>query len=189
MTRIGEMNSDVDVTAVATQWSSGEYMRYGIDQVTTSNSGQPNEGVMRLLPFFCPDTSTFTKIGVEINGSGTASSVARLGIYDDLNSKPDTLLLDAGTVDITSTGYKEITINQAVQFGMVWLAVVPQNVSGNPRFVQSDELSVPIRYSSPPTLQSNRWCFEQSGVTGALPATATATLSTNRAPVVVIYQP
>lgn len=50
---------------------------------------------------------------------------ARLGIYNDNGSVyPGSLLLDAGEVDVSSTGLKEIIISQALTKGLYWLALL-----------------------------------------------------------------
>lgn len=70
---------------------------------------------------------TLTRIAVEHVASATASEVARLGIYNDTTGRPDTLLLDAGTVDLsTGVAVKTITISQVVTDGWYWLASVRQ---------------------------------------------------------------
>jgi len=69
--------------------------------------------------------TTFDRIGVEITGA-VASSTVRLGIYNIVNSLPTTLVLDAGTVDSSTTGAKEITISQTLQPGLYLLLAAPQ---------------------------------------------------------------
>ena len=75
------------------------------------------------FPFFCPDSTTFTRIG--INVTSTAAGNARLGIYANSNGVPSGApILDAGTVDVSTTGEKEIVISQALGVGWYWLAIV-----------------------------------------------------------------
>lgn len=69
--------------------------------------------------------TTFDRIGVEIT-TAVASSTVRLGIYNVVNSLPTTLVLDAGTVDSSTTGAKEITISQTLQPGLYLLLAAPQ---------------------------------------------------------------
>jgi hypothetical protein len=85
---------------------------------------------MRLVPFYVPSSTTFTRIGVRISTSTGGSSV-RLGIYSSNSDNfPTTLVLDAGTVDGSSTGSKSINISQTLSEGLYWLAATPQGVSG-----------------------------------------------------------
>jgi hypothetical protein len=60
-----------------------------------------------------------------LSGSTFAGvGLVRLGIYQNLNGAPNTVILDAGTVApiAASTAY-EITINQTLSAGLYWLAV------------------------------------------------------------------
>lgn len=67
--------------------------------------------------FMVTKPTTFTRIGVHVSATGTAT-VCRLGIYAmDGNGVPETLILDAGTVNAGSTGEKEITISQKLDVG------------------------------------------------------------------------
>lgn len=67
-------------------------------------------------------TKVFTGIGVFVTSAAGAGSVMRLGLY---NSKahsdgyliPDTLIVDAGTVAVDSSGFKSITINESLVAG------------------------------------------------------------------------
>ena len=75
------------------------------------------------FPFFVPQATTFTRIGINVT-TGAAGN-ARLGIYANSNGIPSGApTLDAGTVDVSTTGEKEIVISQALAAGWHWLAVV-----------------------------------------------------------------
>lgn len=75
------------------------------------------------FPMFVPDATTFTRIGINVT-TGAAGN-ARLGIYNNTNGVPSGApLLDAGVVDVSTTGEKEIVISQALPVGWHWLAVV-----------------------------------------------------------------
>lgn len=70
---------------------------------------------------------TLDRIGIEVTGAGGVGSVIRLGLYaDNGEGFAGALILDAGTVDSTGTGVKEITVSQAVSAGLYWLAYVAQ---------------------------------------------------------------
>lgn len=75
------------------------------------------------FPFFVPQATTFTRIGINVT-TGAAGN-ARLGIYANSNGIPSGApTLDAGTVDVSTTGEKEIVISQALAAGWHWLALV-----------------------------------------------------------------
>lgn len=89
------------------------------------------------MPFFCPDFATWTRIGINVTTVG--AGLARLGIYGNANGIPSGApLLDAGTVDVSTTGEKEIVISHVMTPGWYWLAMVSdvafaltaENISG-----------------------------------------------------------
>lgn len=123
------------------------------------------------LPFLITVTTTFDRIAINhaLTAAG-AGSVVRLGIYNSTDGLPSTLVLDAGpNVDLsTAAGFKFIAISQTLTPGLYWLAAVPQITSGSPTFtVAPPSIAVP---SDGSVSAGTKF---QSGVTGALPATAT----------------
>jgi hypothetical protein len=84
------------------------------------------DGTLCAHPFWVGVSQAFDKIGTEISAAIAASAV-RLGIYADTGrGSPGARVLDAGTVDSSSTGAKELTIATTLQPGLYWLAAVPQ---------------------------------------------------------------
>lgn len=75
------------------------------------------------FPFYNPAQNTWTRIGINVT-TGAAGN-ARLGVYNNVNGIPSGApLLDAGTVDVSTTGEKEVVISLALAPGWYWLAVV-----------------------------------------------------------------
>lgn len=137
---------------------------------------QETEARVVMVPFVVDESATFDRVAVEVTAAGTAGAVVRLGIYGaDADSMPGSLLVDAGTVDATTTGLKEAIISQAVTSGLYYLAAVVQGAATTRptwRSVTGDSL-LPL-HTSGVTLTSNSINgISQSSVTGALPATAT----------------
>lgn len=114
-------------------------------------------------------TTTFDRIGIEVTTGGAGGTV-RLGIrYDGANGGPGTLLLDAGTVTATGTGFQEITISQVLTPGRWWLVAVGQgSASLQGRFRVLDPFIGQTGTSS-----ANYGSYYQLGVSGALPASFT----------------
>jgi hypothetical protein len=79
---------------------------------------------MYAMPFISPKAITIDQIGVYV--STLSTTTARLGIYNDNgNCYPGTLLLDAGTIDVTATGAKKIAINQVLGTNkLYWFVIV-----------------------------------------------------------------
>lgn len=134
-------------------------------------------------PIFLPHAITADRIACLVHATGTAGAVVRLGIYtaSTTNGRPDALVLDAGTIDSNaSTGLKEITISQAVGPGLVWLAAVSQTATCSLR-MPNQNIGGFLHWNNDATgIQTpgnNRW--RETGVSGALPSTATPTLGGN----------
>ena len=85
-----------------------------------------------LWPLFIQESITIDRIGVEAAGAN-ASTTWRIGIYNsDSNGVPSTVLLDAGTVDTSTTGLKTITISQTLSAGLYFIAGCWQGGSVSP---------------------------------------------------------
>lgn len=68
-------------------------------------------------------TGTINRIGIEVT-TGVAGA-ARLGLYTNSGGIPGTLILDCGTVDVTSIALVEATIADTVFRGeWIWMAAV-----------------------------------------------------------------
>ncbi len=89
-----------------------------------NSTGTPVSGTIFFIPFQSCDT-TWTRIGMNVTTLAVAKTI-RLGIYemDPTTGGPGDLVLDAGTISTTTTGEKEITISQALERRMYWLAYI-----------------------------------------------------------------
>jgi hypothetical protein len=97
------------------------YSMNGIDELNGSTIS-PTAGTIYAQPFQIATTATATRLAVSLQ-AGTASKVIRLGIYSNNSTqdRPGSLLLDAGTVSVATSGYKTITISQSLTAGTYWL--------------------------------------------------------------------
>jgi hypothetical protein len=80
---------------------------------------------LNATPFVVAFPITITRIGLEVTTLG--AGLARLGIYNPgANLYPGSLLSDCGTIDVSTTGAKEVTgLNIAISTpGVYWLALV-----------------------------------------------------------------
>jgi len=93
--------------------------------------GSPADWGVKLTaePFIVQRRIRIDRIGTTICGTGGTGAVVRLGIYyDNGESYPGSLLLDAGTVDAeSSTGWKELTIDVTLEPGLYWLVFFPND--------------------------------------------------------------
>ena len=84
--------------------------------------------VLMAAPFIVARPMTIDRLAVGVTTGG--AGLARLGIYNNgTNLYPGTLLLDAGTVDISAVATVAVTINQALGRGIYWLALVANIVA------------------------------------------------------------
>lgn len=78
------------------------------------------------VPIIIDRPITLTALSINVMTAGTAGSVFRLGIYTDNNGSPSNLIIDAGTVDTSSTGLKSASVSQTLTPGRYWFAGAQQ---------------------------------------------------------------
>jgi hypothetical protein len=150
---------------------SGLYYAANSPTVTTSTTTLSS---LRLQAIAISRAVTVDRIGVEVT-TGVATSVTRMGIYqDDGTGYPSTLILDAGTIDASTNGYKEITISQALAAGNYWIGAVNQVADATMR-VNTGAVSA-VGLIAPGTL-TNASAYVMGGVTAGLPSTFSATVT------------
>lgn len=157
--------------ALLTGGKSGVYYGPTATAVTSANALPLNR--LYCMPLHLAQDTTLDRIGVEVDVAAGSSTI-RLGVYDDDgNGYPGARLLDAGTVDSTSTGLKQITISLAVPAGLVWVGAVAQG--GTPSIHRLSGRALPVGLHSfvGGATVYNAWL--QDSVSGALPASFTTT--------------
>ncbi len=135
------------------------------------------------------------RIGLYVTVAVAASTV-RLGIYaDDGTGIPSALLLDAGTVDSSTTGFKELTVLSPLASGVYWVAAAQQGgaspiswivASGDAQFAP---MGLKVNSSTGAVIaQYVHNGYYQAGVTGSLPNPMVPAFNdlTTRAPRVVM---
>jgi hypothetical protein len=151
--------------------------------VTTDNTLGWN--TLRVMPVIIPNRVTLSTLGLEVTAAGAAGAVLRIGIYADNGSNfPGALIADAGTIDGTVVGVSEKTgLAVKLKPGLYWAgAVVQGGTSGTQPTVRTLSNITALR-----TMLTNGTLpavgaiasqgFSYGGLTGALPATWTATVS------------
>jgi hypothetical protein len=129
-------------------------------------------------------TTTFDRIGIEVTAA-IASSTVRLGIFRCVGGVPTTRVLDAGTIDSSTTGAKEITISQSLTPGLYILVACPQGGASSPTL-----RSRTGGYGIPPPQTSianqNNTGFNISGVSGAFASSYSFGISQTSSPKVYL---
>ena len=172
---------DYLVTQANAIGSSG--LASGTYYTTSSNTGSTQAtvtttGTVSYLPFLVERTTTFDRIACRTSTTITGTSTVRLGIYNNSNKQPTTVLLDAGTVSVNATTtIFSITINQTLNPGWYWLAHVVNSTTGTHSFIQVAD-SNPFGQTALSATFGLQPAYTQTGVTGAF-ATASPTATTN----------
>jgi hypothetical protein len=160
--------------------TSGTYYTTSSNTLTTGTAAG-STGTVSFIPFLVEQTTTFDRIACRTGGTVTGTSTVRLGIYNNSNRKPTTVLLDAGTVAATATvTIYSITINQTLNPGWYWLAHVVNSTTGTNTFYQVTD-GVPFNQSP---ISSATFAFQpyyvQTGVTGAFATASPSATATTR---------
>jgi len=106
----------------------GRYYSSPIGSGASATTGVIPIDILYAVPFIVPDTHIYDRIAVEVTTQDASEpNDARLGIYKDNGAHPGALVLDAGEIDLTGTGAKEITISQTLIPGWYWLVFVTES--------------------------------------------------------------
>lgn len=130
---------------------------------------------LRAHPLLLSLGRSFDRIGIEVTTVGAAGAVQRLGIWehDPAVDGPGALLLDAGTIDGTTLGAKEIVIALTRPASIIWLGAVPQVATSTVRGYNTSlpiyAVSIGSTSQTAPSAVAPATHATQAGVAGALP--------------------
>jgi hypothetical protein len=137
--------------------------------------------------FVVGQSTTFTKIGILVT-TLQAGKVARLGIYNWSGGKSTTLVLDAGTVSLGTSGISEITISQTLSAGVYSLAIIADSSTAEVRGAQTSVQVASFMYGLNDVNSGTNTIMQYEAGTGStLPSTASTSpinLITNNPPLV-----
>lgn len=127
-----EANASGSFVAVTPPWGGGDYYRPGYYSWGTFAPAFAattlTVNVLYARPFIVPVRRSFDRLGCNVSTAATAGGLLRMGLYAPGQGVPGALLVDAGTVDSTTTGAKELTISQTLNPGLYYVAIVAQTV-------------------------------------------------------------
>ncbi len=146
---------------------SGAY--YGPTNMTRPSGGNaPGANTLWFHYFALEEVATFDRIGVNITTAGGGGANMRLGIYNDANGVPGSLIIDGGELDVTTTGNKEAVISASLTKGRYWLALLTND--GTVQALSSgSSAGLPIRHGA---ANDDYVALSASQAYGALPETA-----------------
>lgn len=124
-------------------------------------------------PLFVGAPRVFDAMSLQITVAASSNSSLRLGVYQDSNGFPGSLVLDAGTITSSCAGSFNLLLSspQTLQ-GEVWLAAAAQGTAvTQPTVAKLGTDNSLVALSAVASLTGNGWT--ESSVTGALPASAT----------------
>jgi len=169
-----------DIGGIPLRWKSGTWVRTPMGTTAVATAGLVKDRSY-CTGVYIPRGGAIDRISLEVTTQGGTGSVTRIGLYNDNDGLPGTLLFDAGTIDTaTATGFIT-TASGAVNWtnlndGLYWIATVPQ--VGTAPVVRS--VSTPLAGFAPyrPTSVSNNpdvWGVYGQPMSGDLAATFTFT--------------
>lgn len=82
-------------------------------------------GRVYYIPIFVSEQHTYDRIGIDVDAD--AGTLARLGIYKWSGGLPGALILDAGTVATNAIAAVAAVINQVLERGYYFMAIVADN--------------------------------------------------------------
>jgi len=132
-----------------------------------------------LSPILIAKQTTVTKMGIQVMNLG--ADMARVGIYGtSVNMKPYNLIQDAGEMDISTIGYKQITGLSIIllPITLYWTALLIKTTAAYLAcMAKSDALGI-MGSNAGGAVVNTMWEYDQAY--GALPATLTEVALNNR---------
>ena len=177
--------ADTKLLKYATSWQFKYRSTYWYESKNGASltTGTYTQNRLYCYPLFVQESITVDRLGVECT-TAVASTTWRIGIYNsDSNGVPSTVLLDAGTVDTSTTGLKTITVNQTLSAGLYFIAGVWQGGASSPTMRAYSSTSgnwAPIAGTSQQTTNINI-SYVLDSVSGALSTFSGNSISTGAA--------
>jgi len=134
-------------------------------------------------PFHMAGAHSIDRIGINLLSSPGAGDV-RIGIYSDMAGLPKNLVIDAGTLSTTSTGFKEITIDVALEARWYWLAIQTDDDQAKFETIKMNQVVADLGFAN--GTDSDITTYISGTSSGAFPSTfPTAIFNTGEPPRVV----
>lgn len=153
-----------------------------------TNTSVPVSSTMYAYPIIMAKDYTFNSMQIYCQ-SLLAGANARILIYSDLNSAPNTKLYESTTIDLSTTGTKTITNTMTFTKGTIYWMVLHCGNGGSPLLIRSMSAltTMPIGY------QSNNATYnlisKSSIPLGSAPTTfGASSVSTLNAPLIALFQ-
>jgi len=143
----------------------------------------PAAGTATVVPFYVPQLRSLDQLAIDVTTLAGGSTIT-LGIYgSDEFGQPLGLILDAGTVDSSTTGFKTKSVSRALTPGWYWLASMPLGGTPTVRANNSSDASGLVTTSAGSTAAALNGYLATS--LSALPARWTSTTAGASSPIVL----
>lgn len=160
---------------------SGKFLSLPNRPVTTSNA--LGNGTFRTTAIQIPHAITVDQLGAEITAAGDAGSTLRIGIYNDLQGLPGTVLAEAVVAaDAIATPMTTLGSPVTLEPGIYHVGAVVQGVTSvQPTVRVTTTAEDGVLIFNPATTTVAPVGYSKGGVTGALAAWGTSIATTNLA--------
>jgi hypothetical protein len=134
------------------------------------------------VPYFQSETTTYDRMVIRSASTFSGTASIRLGVYNNTDYAPSSLVFDAGTVSVTAANQSvEATISQTLTAGWYWLAFSCETAATTNNFVGANVFVIPsVGFTTLPTTGAYRTWINLNTVSGSLPDPPNQ-LSTNTA--------
>lgn len=155
----------------------------GYSSGSPSSSSANTNNHVQYTPFLIERVTKTTDLALYcVTANAGASAVLRMGIYSDNNGRPGTIVQDAGTASINTTGLKQLTFTEiTLEPGRYWVAIVAQNIDtagANPAFARlSATNQAGGEASTPPATNNMFGWFYTASISGAFASNPTVFMS------------
>jgi hypothetical protein len=173
-----------EIRALATHAAFRTTYQSGYTYSSETGPGQqsaPVNGTLMVSRVVFPPGTQIVRLFEWIHVVATAGGLRRIAVYNDdgTGGYPGSLQLDAGTYDSTVLGLQGPAAFTATDVsGVKWIGGVPTVASAAIWMNNTTPLQMGFPDGTPPQNGNQPWAgWSQTGVTGALPATFTATRS------------
>jgi hypothetical protein len=162
----------------STGFTAGDY--YTLPMISTSNANFTATGTTRYMSFYIPETTTFSAIATRTGATFSGTAAVRLGIYNNTDFKPSTLVVDAGQVSCTSaSAYFEAIINQTLNRGWYWLAWNQQTAATTSNYILSATPITGFHMTPVSSTGASFGSYNETGITGAFSSANPSGTGTN----------
>ena len=146
----------------------------------SGGSVEAANGNVLLTRVILADETPIKAIGMQVHTTGSTGAVIRVSLYapDGAGGGPGTLIVDAGTVDATTGGWKEATFTAVTApAGPVWVALTTQGSPATLPRIAGGNAPAHLALTSPADFVGPSGIAQGAGMTGPAASTWAYTIT------------